>query len=79
MYYIAYLHGGRQVVESTKQSDPNVAARMLRDRLRTAGTPGHVTATERELVEWGVTPILRYDPLGRLVRMDLPDEADTQG
>ncbi len=29
--------------------------------------------TERELVEWGVTPILRYDPLGRLVRADLPD------
>jgi RHS repeat-associated protein len=29
--------------------------------------------TERELVEWGVTPVLRYDPLGRLVRTDLPD------
>jgi RHS repeat-associated protein len=29
--------------------------------------------SERELVEWGVTPILRYDPLGRLLRTDLPD------
>jgi RHS repeat-associated protein len=29
--------------------------------------------TERELVEWGVTPILRYDPLGRVLRTDLPD------
>ena len=29
--------------------------------------------TERELVEWGVTPILRYDPLGRLVRTDFPN------
>jgi RHS repeat-associated protein len=29
--------------------------------------------TESEIVEWGVTPILRYDPLGRLVRTDLPD------
>ncbi|WP_437975559.1 SpvB/TcaC N-terminal domain-containing protein [Sorangium sp. So ce295] len=29
--------------------------------------------TERALVEWGVTAILRYDPLGRLVRSDLPD------
>ncbi len=29
--------------------------------------------TERELVEWGVTPILRYDPLGRLIRTDLPN------
>ncbi|MDH4140640.1 MAG: transglycosylase SLT domain-containing protein, partial [Coriobacteriia bacterium] len=29
--------------------------------------------SERALVEWGVTPILRYDPLGRLVRTDLPN------
>ncbi|WP_437710025.1 SpvB/TcaC N-terminal domain-containing protein [Sorangium sp. So ce448] len=28
---------------------------------------------ETELVEWGVTPILRYDPLGRLIRIDLPN------
>jgi RHS repeat-associated protein len=28
---------------------------------------------EQELVEWGVTPILRYDPLGRLIRTDHPD------
>lgn len=28
---------------------------------------------EAELVEWGVTPFLRYDPLGRLVRTDLPN------
>ncbi|AUX35470.1 MULTISPECIES: SpvB/TcaC N-terminal domain-containing protein [Sorangium] len=28
---------------------------------------------ETELVEWGVTPILRYDPLGRLIRTDLPN------
>ncbi|XYH99958.1 SpvB/TcaC N-terminal domain-containing protein [Sorangium sp. So ce1128] len=30
---------------------------------------------EAELVEWGVTPILRYDPLGRLIRTDLPNGA----
>jgi RHS repeat-associated protein len=29
--------------------------------------------TEDELVEQGVTPILHYDPLGRLVRVDLPN------
>jgi hypothetical protein len=29
--------------------------------------------TEQELVEGGVTPILRYDPLGRLIRTDLPN------
>lgn len=29
--------------------------------------------TEPELVQWGVTPVLRYDPLGRLVRTDFPD------
>lgn len=28
---------------------------------------------ESELVEWGVTPILRYDPLGRLIRTDNPN------
>jgi RHS repeat-associated protein len=28
---------------------------------------------ETELAEWGVTPILHYDPLGRLVRTDFPD------
>jgi RHS repeat-associated protein len=28
---------------------------------------------EPEIVEQGVTPVLRYDPLGRLVRTDLPD------
>ncbi|MCY0993949.1 RHS repeat-associated core domain-containing protein [Nannocystis sp. ILAH1] len=28
---------------------------------------------EQELVEWGVTPFIHYDPLGRMVRTDLPD------
>ncbi len=28
---------------------------------------------EKELVEWGVTAILRYDQLGRLIRTDLPN------
>jgi RHS repeat-associated protein len=33
----------------------------------------HEYEDEAELVEWGVTPILRYDPLGRLLRTDLPN------
>src|SRR5580704_8018769 len=33
----------------------------------------HEYEDEAELVEWGVTPILRYDPVGRLVRTDLPN------
>ena len=33
----------------------------------------HEYEAERELVEWGVTPILRYDAIGRLARTDLPD------
>jgi RHS repeat-associated protein len=33
----------------------------------------HAYEDEAELVEWGVTPSLRYDPLGRLVRTDLPN------
>jgi RHS repeat-associated protein len=28
---------------------------------------------ETELAEWGVTPILRYDPLGRLIHTDFPN------
>jgi RHS repeat-associated protein len=28
---------------------------------------------EKELVNWGVTPILRYDPLGRVIRTDQPN------
>ncbi|HWL88987.1 MAG TPA: toxin TcdB middle/C-terminal domain-containing protein, partial [Polyangiaceae bacterium] len=33
---------------------------------------------ERALVESGVTPILHYDPLGRLIRTDLPDGTFTR-
>jgi RHS repeat-associated protein len=29
--------------------------------------------SEKELVEWGVTPLLRYDPLGRLTRTNQPN------
>ena len=29
--------------------------------------------SEADLVEWGVTPILRYDPLDRVIQTDLPD------
>ncbi|HMX08987.1 MAG TPA: hypothetical protein PKA87_15740, partial [Microthrixaceae bacterium] len=30
-------------------------------------------ADEQELVEWGVTPFVHYDPLGRMIRTDMPD------
>jgi RHS repeat-associated protein len=33
----------------------------------------HEYEDETELVEWGVTPVLRYDALGRLSRTDLPN------
>lgn len=33
----------------------------------------HAYEDEADLVECGVTPILRYDPLGRLIRIDHPD------
>ncbi len=33
----------------------------------------HEYETDEELVERGVTPILHYDPLGRLVRTEMPD------
>lgn len=34
--------------------------------------------TESELVEYGVSPVLHYDPLGRNIRTDLPDGAFTK-
>ena len=33
----------------------------------------HDYEDDEDLVQWGVTPILRYDPLGRLLRTDLPN------
>ena len=33
----------------------------------------HEYEDEAELVEWGVTPVFRYDTLGRLTRTDLPN------
>ncbi len=38
----------------------------------------HEYETETELVEYGVTPILHYDPLGRNIRTDLPDGTFTK-
>ena len=60
-YYIAYWHNGRQVVEATRQSDYNVAARMLREKLRTAGTVQHVTAAERKQTFDDVAGLIRAD------------------
>ncbi len=36
-------------------------------------TPTLAWDTDRSLAELGVSPILRYDPLGRLIRVDHPD------
>jgi RHS repeat-associated protein len=36
-----------------------------------SATPGY--EDEKELLEWGVTPVFRYDSLGRLVRTDQPN------
>ncbi len=33
---------------------------------------------ERDLVEWGVTPVIRHDPLGRAIRTELPDGTVTR-
>ena len=38
----------------------------------------HEFETESELVEWGVTAVLRYDPVGRLIRTDKPDGTNTR-
>ncbi|MEP0919547.1 FG-GAP-like repeat-containing protein [Leptolyngbya sp. DQ-M1] len=36
-------------------------------------SPTHLYENEKDLVECGVTPIIHYDPLGRVVRTDLPN------
>ncbi|MBD2114977.1 MULTISPECIES: SpvB/TcaC N-terminal domain-containing protein [Cyanophyceae] len=36
-------------------------------------SPTHLYEDEEDLVECGVTPILHYDPLDRVIRTDLPD------
>jgi RHS repeat-associated protein len=41
-------------------------------------SPTHHMETEAALVEHGVTPVLHYDPLSRLIRTDLPDGSFTQ-
>ncbi len=33
---------------------------------------------EDDLVQWGVTPILHYDPLGRLIRTEFPDGTESR-
>ena len=33
----------------------------------------HEYEDDLDLVQWGVTPVLRYDPIGRLVRTDFPN------
>jgi integrase len=42
--WLAYRHNGEQLCESTKQTDRKVAEKMLREKLRTADTPAHITA-----------------------------------
>ncbi|MFY0598321.1 MAG: AHH domain-containing protein [Cyclobacteriaceae bacterium] len=38
----------------------------------------HEYESEAELVEYGVTPIIRYDPLGRAIRTELPNDSLTR-
>lgn len=38
----------------------------------------HKYESEAELVEYGVTPIIHYDPLGRAIRTELPDDTLTR-
>ncbi len=33
---------------------------------------------EDDLVQWGVTPVLHYDPLGRLIRTEFPDGTESR-
>lgn len=38
----------------------------------------HEYEADEDLIEWGVTPILHYDPMGRLVRTEVPDGTVTR-
>ncbi|MFP4418821.1 MAG: hypothetical protein ACLFSB_16290 [Chitinispirillaceae bacterium] len=38
----------------------------------------HEYEDEDDLVQWGVTPIMHYDPLGRLIRTEFPDGTESR-
>ena len=46
---------------------------MTYDRAKAAALARIAREDEVELIEWGVTPVLQYDPLSRNIRTDLPN------
>jgi RHS repeat-associated protein len=59
-----WLGSGRTVVDNKgnpiKQYEPYFS-------------PTHLYDADEVFADWGVTPLLHYDPLGRLIRTDFPD------
>lgn len=51
MWQLRYRHNGHKIEESTKTGDERKARRLLRDRLRTAGTPDFL-GPQAERVSW---------------------------
>ena len=58
IWWIRYMHNGQQVDESTKQSNEKVAGEMLREKLRTADMPNHVTARTQRVTFDDVAAVL---------------------
>jgi len=49
VWWIAYYHRGREIRESANTTDPRKAGNLLRERLRTAGTPQFIGPTAQRL------------------------------
>src|SRR5207244_106691 len=59
--WIAYIHNGKQVCESTRQCNEKVAEKILREKLRTADTPAHVTAEIQRVTFDEVAALIQAD------------------
>jgi integrase len=61
IWWLRYWHHGERIEQSSRTDDKRKAARMLRDRLRTAGTPAFVRPTAEKLRFEDLCDLLRAD------------------
>src|SRR5437870_1771673 len=72
IFWIGYKHNGKQVWESTKQDNEKVAEQKLRETLRSADTPAHITAQAQRVSFDDVAAVLLAEAKKKRLR-SLPD------
>src|SRR5262245_31199312 len=70
--WIGYMHRGKQVWESTRQGSEKKEADILREKLRTADTPAHITAKAQRVSFDDVAAVLLAEAKRKGLR-SLPD------